>query len=133
MRKFMEMYGSCIFSLLFFFPKNICRNPADVSFIYNRQDSHSPRALVQRSLSLQLPPQWCYPHANSLPPNLLASRCAKHCTDCPNHHRIILVLTILVLTILPTCSADIHGKQESAWEVAGTRGTSTWNLRIADG
>ena len=67
----------------FLFFLNIRRIPADASFIYNRQDPHSPRALVQRSLSLQLPLQSCYPHASFLPTNLLASHCAKHCMDHP--------------------------------------------------
>lgn len=118
MRKFMEMYASCIFALLLLFFLDIHRIPADVSSIYNRQDPHTPRALVQRSVSLQLPLQSCYPHASFLPTNL-ASHCAKHCT------------TILVLTTLPTCSADACGKQESARVVACTKGTSTPNLRIA--
>lgn len=57
---------------------NIHRSPADVSFIYNRQDPRSPRILVQRSLSLQLPLQSCYCHASFLPTNLLELHFAKH-------------------------------------------------------
>lgn len=121
MRKFMEMYGSCIFALLFIFFKNIHRTPADVSFIHSGQNPHSPEALVQRSLSLQLPLQSCYPHGSFLPTNLL------------DHTVQTIIWTILVLTVLPTCSADICGKQESAWEVAHPRGTSTMNLRIVGG
>jgi len=44
-----------------------------------------------------------------------------------------IVWTIPVLTILPASSAGGCGKQESAWEVAHTRGTSILNLRIVGG
>lgn len=94
---------------------NIYRSPADVSFIYKRQDPHSPRVLVQWSLSLQLPLQSCYSHASLL--------CTLQTIGWP----------ILVLAILPTCSAHIKGEQDSAWEVACTRGKSMLNLRIAGG
>lgn len=43
----------------------------------------SPRALVQRSLSLQLPLQSCHPHASFLPTHHIASHCAKCCMGHP--------------------------------------------------
>lgn len=57
---------------------NIQGSPADFSFICKRKDLHSPTALVQRSVSLQLPLQSCYSHASFLPTNLLALHFAKH-------------------------------------------------------
>lgn len=82
MREFVKMYGSCIFVLLFIYLL-IFTGSQLMSFICNREDPHSPRTLVQRSLSLQLPLQSCYPHTSLLPPNLRASYCAKLYMDHP--------------------------------------------------
>lgn len=124
MRKFMEMYGSWIFALLYFFFKTFA-------------GSHLMSLLSITDKILRAPGPWSrgvslfsclcsgvIPMPASFPQTFLL------CTV-QSLVRTIQVLTILVMTTLPTRSADVGGKQESAWEVRGTRGTSTWNLRTA--
>lgn len=105
----------CSFIYLFF---NIHRIPADVSFICNKQDPHSPRPWSRGVCPFSCFCSPVIPMPASFPQTFLL------------HTVQSIMWTTLVLTILPTCSADTCGKQESAWEVAHTRGTPTLNLRI---